>query len=304
MSLPRITSLVLVNLGMIAACKPGEGSPPAEGSAPALSVSAPATAAPTATTTATTTASAGTPVLGKTCADDKDCPGAYCEFAFDGATMSKTGTCTDHRPIYKGRPLVVGGEPKLATAVGTAANHPILVRLRDAALEEHAAIGAFARTICELMALGAPSWLLHATSQAMSDEIRHADDTFAWVERQGGGSLRPGPLPAAVAPLRAEASAPTELYRDVFRGGAVGETLAAARADEESRAATDPAFRAFLGGIAEDEARHAALAFRTLGWLVETFPELGAVRDEEIASFRASASAEARGLVEPLLGVL
>ena len=192
----------------------------------------------------------------------------------------------------------------MAVVRGADSDRPKVVRLRESALEEHASIGAFARTICELMALGAPSWLVSLTTQAMADEIRHADDTFAWVERLGGGSFRPGPLAAAVAHLRSGPGAAAELYRDVFRGGAVGETLAAAHADEESRATDDPELRAFHAGIAEDEARHAALAFRTLRWLVETFPDLAAVRDAEVASFRASASRDARSLVDPLLSVL
>ena len=161
----------------------------------------------------------------------------------------------------------------MAVVRGAGSDRPKVVRLRESALEEHASIGAFARTICELMALGAPSWLVSLTTQAMADEIRHTDDTFAWVERLGGGSFRPGPL-------------------------------AAAHADEESRATDDPELRAFHAGIAEDEARHAALAFRTLRWLVETFPDLAAVRDAEVASFRASASRDARSLVDPLLSVL
>jgi len=46
--------------------------------------------------------------------------------------------------------------------------------------------------------------------------------------------------------------------------------------------------------------RHAALAFTTLGWLLETYPSLAVVRDEETASFLAT-TAEQRALVALLV---
>jgi hypothetical protein len=175
--------------------------------------------------------------------------------------------------------------------------------MRCAALEEHASVAAFARTICELMALGAPSWLLDATQRALGDEVAHARETFAWIERLGGGAWSPGPLIEATAEFRGDGAA--GLFRDVFRGGAVGETLAAARADEAaSHDALSDDLRAFYTRIAEDEARHAALAFETLSWVLVTFPELHAIRDEEVLRFRSEAAADARALVEPLLDLL
>lgn len=205
------------------------------------------------------------------------------------------------RPIYEGRPLVAAGRAHVAPALGDGVEDPNLVRWRAAALEEHASIAAFARTLCELLALGAPAWLVDATSRALSDEVRHAEDTFAWLERLGGGRWRPGPLPAAVAPLRAGREAAAELYRDVFRGGAIGETLAAIRAEQAADAAASDALGAFHRAIAEDEARHAALAFLTLEWLEEAFPELRPLRAEEITAWRADASASERALVGPLV---
>ncbi|MFO0663444.1 MAG: hypothetical protein U0174_05805 [Polyangiaceae bacterium] len=247
---------------------------------------------------------------GEVCDAERACEtGLYCVFGFNGAVFSKTGTCGVHKPIYEGRPLVVDGHVHTASlrfardvvSEENAANGDLLATLRTAAVEEHASIAAFARTIAELMALGAPSWLLGATAQALSDEVRHASRTLDFVERFGGGKVEPSPLSAAVAPLRAGVGAPEALYRDVFRGGAIGETLAAARADVTSLTTKDPELAAFRRELAEDEARHAALAFRTLQWLSATFPELEAVREEETTAFRQGASAADRALVEPLL---
>ncbi len=329
----RIPSLVLMNLGLLVGCKPAEtGSEPvvlpsataAASSTAAPSASAPATvpvagSAPVASTAPPPVASSPPPVassapapvasapkgdpkkLGAVCKSDSDCGGYYCVLGFNGATFTKTGHCGANQPIYEGRPLVAEGRVHVASTVGSGSDCPDLVRWREAALEEHASIAAFARTVCELVALGAPAWLLEATSRAMSDEIRHAEDSFAWLARLGGGELRAGPLPAAVAPLRTGPDAPAELFRDVFRGGAIGETLAAARADVRAEAAPTPELAAFHRGIAEDEARHAALAFLTLDWLVATHPALAAVRTDEIEAWRRTADADARALIEPLL---
>ena len=54
------------------------------------------------------------------------------------------------------------------------------------------------------------------------------------------------------------------------REGCIGETLAAVQAAEQLGQATDPAVRAALAIIAEDEARHAELAWRTVAWAVAT----------------------------------
>jgi hypothetical protein len=149
--------------------------------------------------------------------------------------------------------------------------------LANAATEEHASIAAFARTICQLLALGAPAWLIAETQRALADEIRHTAMTLDLVEEQTGERPTIGALPSACAAIDLD---PASMFRDVFRGGAVGETRAAVEAERD--ALVNPELRPFYETIAHDEARHAALAFKTLQWLLETFA-LEAVRDEEIA---------------------
>lgn len=340
----RIPTLVLVNLGLLGGCKEPDTPvavdlppPPPTASSPAtampVATSAPsaapvataepsASAVPSAVPTASATTAAapsatapkgtGKGVAGKTCRTDADCRPLRCALGFNGASFSKTGRCQADPVVYEGRPLVVDGAVHVASAEGeegeegdARADVPrSLARLRAAALEEHASVAAFARTVAELVALGAPTWLLAETARALSDEVRHAADTFAWVARLGGGELRPGPLEAAAAPLRAGPRAPEALYRDVFRGGAVGETLAAARADEASRAEADAGLAEFYRGVADDEARHAALALRTLQWLRATFADLTQVRDEEIAAFTRTGGRRERLLLEPLLATI
>lgn len=133
------------------------------------------------------------------------------------------------------------------------------------ALAEHASIAAFGRVTLELMAHGAPPELLAATQAAALDEIEHARCCFALAGRYGGSPVAPGGL--VTPPPRTGDLA--RLAVDTFIEGCVGETIAALVAERALTRATDPDVRATLAQIAEDESRHAALAWRTLAWALE-----------------------------------
>lgn len=226
---------------------------------------------------------------------NKDCtPYEHCQ----------VGHCVKDEHYELGRPLVVGGVTHVAAYAGSPISTRDAEALMDAAREEHASIAAFARTVCELMALGAPTWLLSETQTALADEIRHTELTLDAIERMTGERLVVGALPAAAAPLRSGPEAAAELFRDVFRGGVVGETMAAAHADQHRESTHDDALRALYDTICVDEARHAALAFKTLRWLLGERPDLSAVLEDEKARFLAAASFEERATVSPLLGLL
>jgi hypothetical protein len=201
---------------------------------------------------------------GAPCRTTKDCKGArqVCSVP----TGRKVGSCQTIQ-VIRGRPLVVDGRDHFAEYTRPSEPAPSddeIATLRQAAREEHASIAAFARTIAELMALGAPTWLLAETQRAMGDEIRHTERTRELRERLSGARPELGPLPAAVAPL---ARSTEEFFRDVLRGGAIGETLAAEDAERRRLATNDPELRAYYDMIVIDEARHAALAVKTLRWL-------------------------------------
>jgi hypothetical protein len=133
------------------------------------------------------------------------------------------------------------------------------------ALAEHASVAAFARVTLELMAHGAPPELLAETQRAALDEIEHARRCFALAGRYGGSAVAPGPI--ATPPPRTGDLA--RLAVDTFVEGCVGETIAALVAERALARATDPEVRTTLTRIADDEARHAALAWRTLAWAIE-----------------------------------
>lgn len=139
----------------------------------------------------------------------------------------------------------------------------------DAALE-HASIAEFSRVTLSLMALGAPPDLLQKTHEAALDEVRHAELSFGLASALAGRSIGPGPLP--IDPTKPSHIVPGESGRVSFAkatlaDGCVGETIASIEAAVASEGATGE-LGAMLRGIADDEARHASLAFSTVAWLL------------------------------------
>lgn len=187
-----------------------------------------------------------------------------------------------------GRPVLVADEPGSRRAPVSAREDwsqpvpaaPVLepaVRARLAAhwsvvaQLEHASVASFARVTLQLLALGAPADLLADTQRAAADEVEHARLAFGLASAYQGAPVGPGPLDlSGAAPALDARSALFALVDEAC----VGETLGAAEAAEAARRCTDPAVAAVLQRIARDEARHAALAWRTLRWLLSVHPEL------------------------------
>jgi hypothetical protein len=139
---------------------------------------------------------------------------------------------------------------------------------------EHASIAAFARFSLQLLTLGAPADLLERAARAMSDETEHARLCFALAARYGGRSIGPSAL-SVQGCLDGDDRA--RIFTIAFREACVGETLAAMEALEAAEHAREPALRATLTRIAEDETRHAELGWRFASWLLESSaPELRA----------------------------
>lgn len=138
---------------------------------------------------------------------------------------------------------------------------------RDALLE-HASIASFARFSMALMAAGAPAHLIEGAHQAALDEIRHAKLSFALAAAYGGEEpLGPSPMP-----LGTQVNISGDLCKiaaEAALEGCVGETLASLLAAEQAAHAQDPALKQALSAIAEDEAQHAELAWKTIAWAIE-----------------------------------
>ena len=138
---------------------------------------------------------------------------------------------------------------------------------RDGLLE-HASIASFGRFALELLAVGAPPHLIEMAHQASIDEVRHARLCLGLAAAYGDAPVALGPFPFEG---RVEVGSNlADIASRAVREGCVGETLAAILAAEQLARATDPAVRAALAIIAEDEARHAELAWRTVAWAIES----------------------------------
>lgn len=170
-------------------------------------------------------------------------------------------------PARSGRGWARGRRPDVRRL--TAAERAVLAAAwTEDALVEHASVAAFARTTLELMALGAPAELLAGAQAAAADEVRHARLSFALASAYAGREVEPAGFPVGA---RVEVNAdPAAVAAATFREGCVGETVVALLSARAAEAASDPAARGLLALIARDEARHAELAWRTLGWLVRT----------------------------------
>ena len=198
----------------------------------------------------------------------------------DGTAHRACAYTSKPQPVC-GRPFLVEGTALMAEAVRRAdwakpvhaAPHfesvtpelrgALAVSWRDAALMEHASIAAFARFSLELLALGAPADLVRDAAHAMADEQRHAELCFALAGAYAGVPLGPGALD--VRSCLKDVSLASVLVT-TFLEGCLGETIAAVEARERARQVRDAALEATLSRIAEDESRHAALAWRFVKW--------------------------------------
>ena len=176
-------------------------------------------------------------------------------------------------PCPGGRPLRDGDVAVQASFAGVAprraagrAPHPEAAAawLRDAG-HEYTSVASFARAAIELMAVGAPAELIRDCHLAALDELRHTEvcAEIAW-------SLGAAPVVPRVVPALAPREASwVRVAVDTFVEGCVGETLAALVVRAAAAECPEPELRAALEAIAEDEERHAALAWRTLRAAIE-----------------------------------
>lgn len=217
--------------------------------------------------------------------------GGGCLHDPDGAVLRDGECCyelTDGPPAC-GRPLVVAGAARVAPPVPDIharlgadvadenSSDPEPVRslpdvaevigrewLRDALLE-HASVAAFSVFTLSLMAVGAPASLVAESQRAGLDEAEHARLCFAMAHRYLGERQQAGRLDLSGLRIATELD---EIAVRTFLDGCVEETIAALTARAQLEVATDAEGRAALERIAEDETRHAELAWKLVAWAV------------------------------------
>ncbi|MGQ0503848.1 MAG: ferritin-like domain-containing protein [Myxococcaceae bacterium] len=129
----------------------------------------------------------------------------------------------------------------------------------EAAHLEAASVTAFSRLARELRAHDAPVVLSKRATQAAREEVRHARMTASLARRFGSEPARPRVTALPVRPL-------AEIARENAVEGCVRETFGALVALHQAQHAEDPEIRSAMREIAEDEIRHAALAWQIAGW--------------------------------------
>lgn len=128
-----------------------------------------------------------------------------------------------------------------------------------AAHMEAASIAAFERLASELVAFGAPRSLVRRARAAAKDEARHARSMGRLQRKFGGAAL----------PVRVRRAASRSFYafaKENAVSGCVLETYAALEAHYVALAASDASVRRAHRLIADDETRHAELAWDVATW--------------------------------------
>lgn len=223
------------------------------------------------------------------CRVDSDCPAEdgrqpTCAFDYSGDIGCRSPNCdigrpfTDDRGAWRQAEVVarsdwLGEIPPLDGGLSDADRAVLIAHWTEVARLEHASVASFARHTLELMALGAPADLLSEVQRAAADEVRHAQLAFGMIAALGGGECGPGPLSVDDMGPRLD---PVEVLRGLIEEGCIGETLGAAEARMAAERAVGPIAQV-LAEIAEDETRHALLAWRTARWVIDAF---GLTRDE------------------------
>lgn len=193
--------------------------------------------------------------------------------------------CPGGRALRDGDRVVTAARSRSdADAVPSSrAPHPAAAQawLRDAS-DEYASVASFARAALELMAVGAPAELVEGCHRAALDEVRHARVCAEIAWSLGAPHEHAIQVPA-VAPRTATLA---QVAADTFVEGCVGESIAASMLRLAAERCDDVELRARIEGIADDEERHAALAWRTVRWALE-------VGGDEVAAALRDAAARA-----------
>ena len=161
--------------------------------------------------------------------------------------MAYETPCGGRCPEGLAPPAFVGTEDALAAWLAAGAHM------------EAASVHAFEILAAELGAHRAPSVLIRAARAATADERRHADAIGNLAASRGAVRLEVQVTRGPIRDIEAVA-------RENAVEGCVRETFAALIACRQAQAATDPAIRSAMTGIARDETRHAGLAWAVDQW--------------------------------------
>jgi rubrerythrin len=207
---------------------------------------------------------------------ENPCPGGRRPEGFQAAVAKLS-------PVQEGRDRVAGA------------------LLADMAQMESASVPAFLRLRDELERHGAPRSLSTRAQSAARDEVRHARSVTDLAHRHGAET------PAARVPSFTERPLVDMLIENAVEG-CVHETYGAVLAHRQAVVAADPEIRRAMRTIAEDETRHAALAWDVLHWGAErldrrTWSHVMDAGRRALADLRITVAREAPASAQATLGL-
>ena len=184
-------------------------------------------------------------------------------------TFSQTcniDTCTNRKHAESWK---MGPPPSISP--NSSYNQEIGRRWLEQAESEHAALAAFARNTLLLMHLGSPPGLLTSSQEAGIDKINHAKLCYGFASAFIGDDLVPGPLNVEGCLDEVDLKTITQL---LIKDGCFEETILAIEAQVRAQNAQDPAIKAALTTMASDNLKHVQLAWDSLEWIMEKYPEI------------------------------
>ena len=149
-------------------------------------------------------------------------------------------------------------------------NYDVGLQWLQQAEGEYASVASFARHTLQLMSIGAPSELLEASQAASIDEIKHAKMCYGLASTFMEKDVVPGVLDVDNSLGELELK---DIIRSVIQEGCIEETLAAIEAHYRESLTQDTSVKFALKEIADDETRHAKLAWDTISWISKKHPE-------------------------------
>merc|ERR1719188_741691 len=129
--------------------------------------------------------------------------------------------------------------------------------------------------------MGAPSELLVSSQKASMDEIKHAKMCYGLAAAFFGSNVQPDNLDIDGS---VKTSTKEDIIQSVINEGCIGETISAVRAQLGSHYAKQHMVKETLERIASDETNHAQLAWNTVQWAIERFPQLQGIAEEAFRS--------------------
>lgn len=201
--------------------------------------------------------------------------------------VASTGKLQELKESLQPATGLCAGRRSDATAFAAPGNEPNDLRrfLTLSAELEAASVPAFGKLARELRALNAPETLIQDALTAARDEVRHARTMGAIAAKHG----------ATIAATRTTKSSRQSLFELAIENaveGCVRETFGALVAAYQAQTAADKEICAAMTTIADDETRHAALAWRISAWaetqLSETeCAQIAAAQSFAVAALRA-----------------